>query len=105
MDPQTAFCHDEVCPARGRPGGGNIKVHSRKERRYRCQECGKTFAETKGTALYRLHKPSELFFVVQVLLSHGCTVRAIVAAFGLDERTVAAWLGKAGGRCQLEQWG
>lgn len=30
------------------------------------------------------------------LLAHGCPVQAIVAAFFLDERTVADWLRKAG---------
>ncbi len=76
-------------------GEGNIKVHSRQERRYRCDECGRTFAETKGTVLYRLRKPSELFFVVMVLL-----LRAVVAGLGLDERTVAAWVAKVGSHCE-----
>jgi hypothetical protein len=34
--------------------------------------------------------------LVLTLLSHGCPVPAIVAAFGIDARTVAAWLAKAG---------
>ena len=50
--------------------------------------------------MYRLHKPRELFCLVQVLLSHGCPTPAIVAAFGLDERTVANWLEKAGAHCE-----
>ena len=36
---------------------------------------------------------------VLILLAHGCPPRAIVAAFGLDERTVAAWLHRAGVHC------
>ncbi len=100
MGPQTAFCHNPECPASGKVGEGNIKVHSLKERRYRCETCGKAFAETKGTALYRLHKPVEVFCLVLTLLSHGCPVRAIVAAFGLDERTVSDWVGKAGKHCE-----
>src|SRR6187402_3372649 len=50
--------------------------------------------------MYRLHKPVELMVVVLTLLSHGCPTQAIVAAFGLDERTVARWLGEAGRHCQ-----
>ncbi len=38
--------------------------------------------------------------LVLTLLSHGCPTRAIVAAFGLDERTVARWLAGAGAHCQ-----
>jgi hypothetical protein len=34
------------------------------------------------------------------LLCHGCPPQAIVAAFGLDIRTVLAWQAKAGGHCQ-----
>ncbi|MDP9351712.1 MAG: hypothetical protein M3P51_09260 [Chloroflexota bacterium] len=100
MDSRSVFCHNKECPARGKVGQDNISIHSRREKRYRCRTCGKTYAETKGTALYRLHKPAELFFLVLTLLSHGCPVRAVVAAFGLDERTVADWLGEAGKHCQ-----
>jgi transposase-like protein len=100
MDPQRAFCHNPACPARGQVGRGNIGVQSRAEQRYRCQCCGQTFAATKGTVFYRLRTAADLVTVVLTLLSHGCPPQAIVAAFGLDERTVAAWLARAGTHCQ-----
>jgi transposase-like protein len=100
MDPHSAFCANPDCPARGQPGQGNIKVHSRKERRFRCTACGKTFAATTGTPFYRLHKDRSLFVTVITLLTHGCPLQAVVAAFGLDERTVADWYGKAGSHGQ-----
>jgi transposase-like protein len=100
MDPHSAFCANPDCPARGQAGQGNIKVHSHKERRLRCTACGKTFAASKGTPFYRLHKERSLFVLVLTLLAHGCPLQAIVAAFGLDERTVAAWQGKAGSHGQ-----
>ena len=34
------------------------------------------------------------------LLAYGCPVQAIVAAFGLDERTVARWQREAGAQCK-----
>jgi transposase-like protein len=49
MDPQAQFCHNPDCPARGRSGLDNIRVHSRTERRYRCTTCGRTFAATRDT--------------------------------------------------------
>ncbi len=61
------------------------------------------FAETVGTPFYRLHRPAELAVLVLTLLSHGCPTQAIVAAFGLDERTVARWLAGAGAHCQRVQ--
>ena len=38
--------------------------------------------------------------LVLTLLCHGCPTHAIVAAFGLDERTVARWYLDAGRHCQ-----
>lgn len=37
---------------------------------------------------------------VITLLSYGCPLQAIVRAFGLDERTVAAWQRRAGTHCK-----
>jgi transposase-like protein len=99
MDPQGVFCANPACADRGISDKGNVKAHSRKERRFRCTTCGKTFAASKGTPLYRLHKDQSLFLCVITLLVHGCPLPAIVAAFGLDERTVADWQYKAGEHC------
>jgi transposase-like protein len=96
MDPQARFCHDPDCPARGRAGLGNVRIHSRAERRYRCITCGRTFAETRDTPFYRLKEAHDLATIVLTLLCHGCPIQAIVAAFGLDERTIAAWRDRAG---------
>ncbi len=96
MDPSTVFCPNPACPDKGQPGRGTIGIHSQKKQRYRCTTCRKTFAATRGTALYRLHYPVELMVLVVTLLCHGCPTQAIVAAFGLDERTVAAWLHRTG---------
>lgn len=100
MTPEKQFCPNRECSARGKVGEGNITIHSQKERRYKCKVCGKTFSETTGTALYGIKKGAELFVVVITLLAYGCPVQAIVAAFGLDEETVRAWLKKAGQHCQ-----
>lgn len=100
MDPATAFCPNMDCPARGQSGKGNIVVHSRKERRFRCRQCRKTFAASTGTPFYRLHKPADTFTLVVTLLAHGCPLQAIVVAFSLDERTVASWLERSGAQCQ-----
>jgi len=96
MDPATIFCPNLACPARGQVGQGNIGVHSRQYRRFICTQCRTTFAATKGTAFYRLRTPVETVTLVLTLLAHGCPLQAIVVAFGFDERTVAAWEGRAG---------
>jgi transposase-like protein len=96
MDPTTVFCPNRHCPARGQTGQGNIGIHSQKEQRFICHECQKTFSATKGTALYRLRTAAETVSLVVTLLAHGCPVQAIVAAFGFDERTIAAWWARSG---------
>ena len=85
MDPHQQFCHNQHCRAYGRPGEGHIVIHSQKEQRYRCKRCGRTFSATKGTALYRMHKPKELVLTVVTLLAYGCPLQAIVAAFSVDD--------------------
>ena len=100
MHPQAQFCQNSDCPARGQAGQGNITVHSKKDQRYRCTVCRRTFTWRKGTALFGLKKNAELFTLVITLLAHGCPIPAIVVAFELDVRTVRAWLLKAGQQCQ-----
>jgi len=103
MDPQTVFCPNPDCPARGQVGEGNIGIHSQKEQRYGCRVCGKTFAARKGTAFYRLRTAEETVTLVLTLLAHGCPLQAIVVAFSLDERTVQAWQTRGGTHCQQVQ--
>jgi transposase-like protein len=91
LRPELAVCPTPSCAASGRIG-----IHSRSQRRYKCHACGTTFADTVGTPLYRLKAPLWVVRIVLTLLAFGCPIPAIVAAFGLDERTVSAWQQKAG---------
>lgn len=100
MDPQTVFCPNSDCPARGLIGKGNIGIFHKQERRYICHQCQKTFTETKGTVYYRRRTPPETITQVLTLLAYGCPVQAIVVAFALDERTVQEWQTCAGVHCQ-----
>jgi transposase-like protein len=103
MDPALTFCPNLACPARGHPGQGNIGIHSRKEQRFICTACRKTFTATQGTAFYRLRTPAATVTLVLTLLAHGCPLQAIVVAFGFDERTVAAGRARAGHQGQAVQ--
>src|SRR5438105_9162512 len=103
MDPATVFCPNRHCHARGQTGMGNIAIHSQKEQRFICHACHKTFSATTGTIFYRLRTSAETVVIVVTLLAHGCPVQAIVAAFGFNERTGAAWGRRAGGQGQAVQ--
>jgi len=96
LDPKLMTCPN--CGEEKRIG-----VHSHQERRCVCHGCGKTFTETKGTVFYGLHYPIWVVVLVLTLLGHGCPPAAIVVAFHLDERTVAAWHKKAGKHGQRVQ--
>jgi transposase-like protein len=100
MNASLQFCPNESCCARGQIGAGNISIHGRKRPRYRCHTCGKTFSERKGTVLEGLRTNEETVQRVITLLAYGCPLQAIVHAFGLDERTVAAWQKRAGVHCK-----
>lgn len=100
MNPEVMFCPRPECPFFGQTGQGNLVSHGRERPRFKCKACGAAFAATQGTPFYRLKKPPELFTCVTTLLAHGCPPQAIVAAFGLDERTVAAWQARAGQHCE-----
>jgi transposase-like protein len=106
MNPHAQFCHNPDCSAHGQRGLGNIGIFSKKERRFYCKLCHKPFAATRGTAFYRLQTDPELIALVMTLLSLGCPPQAIVAAFGLDERTVTRWQHAIGQHCERfhEHW-
>src|SRR5215467_1527447 len=72
MDPTTTFCPNRNCPARGQTGQGNIGIHSRKEQRFICHACQKTFNATTGTVFYLLRTSAETVVLVVTLLAHGC---------------------------------
>ncbi|WP_236031962.1 hypothetical protein [Ktedonospora formicarum] len=103
MDASSQFCPNETCSARGKKGAGNISIHGRKRPRYRCQICRKTFSARKGTMLEGLRTEECQVEQVVTLLAYGCPSQAIVHAFELDERTVAAWRRRAGKQCQRVQ--
>src|ERR1700716_664040 len=99
MNPSKALCPNTMCSARGQREAGTIVIHDRKRQRYRCKECKQTFSARRGTMFEGWRKPVDLMVMVVTLLTYGCPITAIVHAFGLDERTVAAWRDRAGVHC------
>lgn len=92
MDPQTVWCPNSDCPARGQLGQGNIGVRSQKERRYHCRVCDKTFGARTGTIFHRRRTDEALI----TLVSWACPLVALEHAFGLQPHTVRDWLAATG---------
>ena len=100
MNPQPSFCPNLACPSRGKIADGNLRVHDSLKNRWKCKTCATTFSGRRGTPFYGLKSDLDLVIRVLTLLAHGCPLQAIVAAFDLDERTVADWQKRAGEHCQ-----
>ena len=100
MDPQTVFCPNLDCPARGHVGRGNIGIHCSRRRRFICHVCQRPFSARHGTPFYRRRTDEATISLVTTLVAHGCPIPAIQAAFGFQRRTVQAWVDAAGAHCQ-----
>jgi len=100
IDISVQYCPNPDCPDYGKAGSDNIGIHSRKEKRFICRTCGKTFAATYGTPLYRRHLDHQLIAWIISLLSNGCPPQAIVATFEVDPRTVEDLWRASGQHCQ-----
>jgi transposase-like protein len=100
MNPQTVWCPNLDCPARGQVAKGNIGVHSRKEQRYRCHVCHKTFGARRDTIFHRRRTDEAIISQVITLVSWGCPVVAIEHAYAIQAQTVRDWLEAAGHHAQ-----
>ena len=81
-------------------GEGNIRSHSRQRARYRCTVCSKTFSARAGTIFFLRRIDADTITRVGTLVSHGCPIPAIEAAYGIQDQTVRGWMDAAGGYCE-----
>jgi hypothetical protein len=88
MKPQTVWCPNMDCPARGQLGQGNVGVHSQKERRYHCRVCGKTFGARSGTIFHRRRTDAALITLVITLVSWAWLEAAGVHAEAVHQEQV-----------------
>lgn len=103
MNPHEQWCITSSCPASGHIGKGNITIHSRKDSRYRCSLCGKTFSARHGTPFYRRRTHEQTIALVISLISHGCPLVAIQHAYGFHPQTIRSWLEAAGTHAETIQ--
>jgi len=102
MSPSPLVCPYLDGAHKGCTDTGTISVQAYKSREDRtptrdhCAACDRPFSARRCTPFDRLHHPASLMGVVLTLRAHGCPVPAVVLALGRDERTVRAWLLKAG---------
>jgi transposase-like protein len=96
MAPPTTCCPNRHCPARGQTGQGQIGIHAQKEHRCICHACHTTCSARTGTVFYRRRPSAETVVIIVTLRAPGGPLQALGAAFGGDERTMAAWWARSG---------
>src|SRR5215470_18470820 len=73
---------------------------SRGHRRFACRECGRTFAATMGTPLFRLHTPlPEIVRAIRIVLRRG-SLRAAEELTGHNYETIAGWIRRLGAHAE-----
>jgi transposase-like protein len=63
--------------------------------RYRCNTCGQTHVETKGTVFYGRHHSQETILECLAWLAERNSLAALHRVKGIKEETVSAWLREA----------
>ena len=92
------FCPNEVCP-------DHSKLQSKQQQniirfgktkagrqRFKCNTCGGTFTETKGTIFYRRHTPDDEIIETLALVAEGSRISSLVRVKGHKEETIRAWI-------------
>jgi transposase-like protein len=96
------FCPNEVCPDYGKlqsdqqPNIIKFGTTKRGRQRYKCQSCGKTFTETKGTLFYRRRTPEAEIIDTLAHIAEGNRISSLVRTTGHKEDTISDWLREAG---------
>jgi transposase-like protein len=96
------FCPNEVCPAYSKWQSDQqphiIKFGTTKagRQRYKCQTCGKTFTETKGTLFYRRRTPEAQIIDTLAHIAEGNRISSLVRTTGHKEDTIIDWVREAG---------
>src|SRR5215470_11298434 len=94
-------CPNRDCRSSGKTVSGNVilfgfyQTRWGKRRRYRCQNCEKTFCSNTGTPYYRLQHRRDTFDQVATLSVEGLNKSAIARVERIGWNTVDRWLEKA----------
>lgn len=92
------FCPNKACADYGkrqREGQTNIVRFGKTKagrQRYKCNTCGRTFTETKGTIFYRRRTPEDEITETLAFLAEGSRISSLARVKGYKEDTILNWL-------------
>lgn len=98
-------CPNPECDLFNKFGASNLSVAERMGkdkaiRRLYCNHCGRRFSERQGSLMQYTKLPEETVVQIIKCLGWGCPLEGAADICGVDERTVARMLGKAGRRAE-----
>ena len=88
------FCPNEACADSGKrqsKGQKNIVKFGKTKagrQRYKCNTCGSTFTETKGTIFYRRRTPEDEIIETLAFLAEGNRISSLTRVKGYKEDTI-----------------
>lgn len=92
------YCPNEICADHGKrqsKGQKNIVRFGKSKagrQRYKCNSCGRTFTETKGTIFYRRRTPADEIIETLAFLAEGSRISSLTRVKGYKEDTILDWL-------------
>lgn len=95
-------CPNRHCPFFSKVMGGNVTVHSRVQRRFRCKECGQTWVEHRSEFRYGLRSCSKKITAAMQCSAKGFSVRAAAVEVGVSPSTIQRWRKRKGSKDCLE---
>ena len=84
-------CPNEGCSLYGVKVPNKVVIHSRKENRFQCSKCKKTWVGHKGSFIYRLHSSEDKVELARLLIAGGISVRKVAKETGVSPSTVQRW--------------
>lgn len=94
MSIRNQKCPNRECVFFHRAMGGNIVVHSRKERRFKCSACGRTWVMYREEARFGIKKDFAKVRSALADLSTGLSIRCVAKIIHVNPSTIQRWKNK-----------
>ncbi len=84
-------CPNKKCSLYGIRFGNKVVIHSKKDGRFKCSDCGRTWVEHKNDLYFGLRVSREKIELALVLYEAGRSVREIAREVQISPSTVQRW--------------
>lgn len=88
---RNQHCHNKNCDFYGLSLGNNVVIHSKKNRRFKCSNCGKTWVGHRNEPYFGLRISREKIELALALYKKGGSVRQIAREACISSSTIQRW--------------